>query len=312
MSDDKSAKPSWLAQGKKKAYSGNVLYFPANSNYTVRIVDDTPPTEIWKHSARTPDGAFVNVLCTNTFANQTLCPLCAVNSKQLDRPPQKRKYAKSSEWAKVVWVYQENAFKIVRGYKIWQSIDVIYGQGVNIFNRDFSIVRKDEKGQTNYTVVQLDPTEFTAAPDLSAAPKVEEYVDFLRNNINRIVVTDAEDEPVGEQPATEPPAQKAPSILGGGSQQTASAPAPAAEAPAAPKEDQAVREQLMARFRKVLSIGTNFDPTAITKALKVVNDARKAMNANAELASDTDSLTNAEFEQYINIYEAEITNNPKK
>ena len=92
--------------------------------------------------------------------------------------------------AGLAWDYDEGAIKILEsGNQIWEQIKDLVDAGKNLDERDILITKKGTGRNTEYKVVDLDPTPFTVdidameKPDLEARyipPTYEEVIEDLR------------------------------------------------------------------------------------------------------------------------------------
>ena len=295
---------SWLNQGKRSSAFASVLKIVAGQRVVVRLLDQTPAEEIWKHTARSPSGMFVKVLCTNTYEDKARCPLCLVNGneKYKEIANRDRPYPISSENAKAVWVYEENKAKLLVGSDVWKRIDMVYQDNGDIFGCDLSISRSGaESNRVVYNVRALESSTFSQEYDPESIPKIADYLQFLRDNVKKIHVIEPGD-PIPQAPEKK---NETPSVLGGSRSETpAQAPKEKTAEQPSGGGDKAEREKLMTRFQDLLN-KTSFNSTAMIKGVEEANKKRLAANSSAQKASDIESLSNAEFKDFIDFYEKE-------
>jgi hypothetical protein len=271
-----------------------VLQFKPDAKYTVRLLDDKAPISIWRHACRDSFGKFVKALC---IGDRNGCKLCKVNAqdkytglKNKDKP-----YPKASEYAKAVWVYEEKRPMLIVGNDIWRQLDVMFTNGINLTDRDFSIIRTDKNKQVSYQAISLSPSAFTEVVDESLVPTVESYVKWLTDNIEKVAL-------VVPSVSAEGGSDPAPSFL------TERAPAPASVPAAAPQqasggispERQKLNDELAATLIK------SYVSAVATACQAKVLEARKAVNPNCSTSVDFDKMSDAELGSFITLYKKEV------
>jgi len=285
----------WLDQGKSLGYLTTVLQFKPDGKHTVRLIDDKPPVQVWRHACRDSFGKFVKALC---IGDRNGCRLCKENEPQrmVGIKPKDQHHPKASEYVKPVWVYEEKRPMLIVGNDIWRQLDVMFTNGVCLTDRDFSIVRTDKNKQVSYQVIALAPTPFQVTVDPESIPSTEAYVKWLESNVDR-VPTMGNGAPVTPKSESDPaPASfltaKVPE----------STPAPAAEASTSGNSDE--RKKLMDELS--LAITKPFNSAAVAACQAKVLEARKAINPNASTNVDFDKMSDGEIRAFIDLYKKEV------
>ena len=291
---------SWLDKGKAVGYVSTVLQLKAgNEKATIRLLDDSPPVSVWRHATHDSYGKFVKALCVG---DRNGCRLCKENEPQrlAGIKPKDQYHPKASEYVKAVWVYEEKRPMLVVGNDIWKQLDVMFANGVNLTNRDFSIVLTIDKKRYSYQVISLTETPFTVQVDPASIPTVEAYTKYLTDNIER-VATRVGTIGNGGGDSEEKPA--VPSFL------TAQVPqeAPAAAAPAAPQstgavspERQALNDDLAATLIK------SYVSAVATACQNKVLETRKAISPNCHTSVDYDKMSDLELKSFLTMYKKEV------
>ena len=292
-----------LGSKSERAFTGHpdVLHFKKDDKFTVRLMDDLLAEEIWYHSCRDHMTNFVKVFCVGT---RNGCPLCEVNwseqfinAKNIDRP-----YPLRSEYAKAVYVYEQNAFKIVVGKVIWiEQIKPIGVRHKTLINRDLELSRMDTKQRVAYSAIPLDPTSFSKDVSGLRVPTIEDYRTYLKGNITKVEVIrvergkgmppEAHNEGAGSAPSSdgihrhvEAPAPATP----------ASAPAPATPVPAPQAQGvEPEREELKRRFS--LLIQKKWIPEVLGKL------QAKYLQGGKQI----EQLPIADFKSFVDEYQSE-------
>jgi hypothetical protein len=283
----------WLDQGKSVGYLTTVLQFKADGKYTVRLLDDAPPLQVWRHACRDSFGKFLKALC---IGDRNGCKLCKANEPQraVGIKPKDQYHPKASEYVKAVWVYEEKRPMLIVGNDIWRQLDVMVANGVCLTDRDFSIVRTDKNKQVSYQVIALGPSPFQATVDATTIPSVESYVKYLETNIDKVPVLGNGETPVAPAKTGGDPV---PSFL------TAQPPAPApAQAPTSATTDD--RKKLMDELS--LTITKPFNSAAVAACQAKVLEARKAINPNCSTSVDFDKMNDGEIRAFIDLYKKEV------
>lgn len=202
MAEEK--KPTWLRPEKMKSWRYPMeLNIGQDQQTRVRIIDDTPWTELYRHTSGA-DG-FMKALCTATFDNASLCPLCVVNNHPAFAGSGDKKvensdlpYPKGRDCVKAVWVYDLNEPRLLIGVRVWEAIEALVTLGMDVLGRDISIGRTGKGLSTQYQPVLLDASP---RPDMSGAkvPDAITYKEALRNNIRLITMIRPEDYRVAQK-----------------------------------------------------------------------------------------------------------------
>jgi hypothetical protein len=281
----------WLDQGKSVGYLTTVLQFKPDGKHTVRLIDDKPPVQVWRHACHDSFGKFVKALC---IGDRNGCRLCKENEPQrmVGIKPKDQHHPKASEYVKPVWVYEEKRPMLVVGNDIWRQLDVMFTNGVCLTDRDFSIVRTDKNKQVSYQVIALGPTPFQATVEAETIPSVEAYVKWLESNVERVPTMGG-----GVVPTAPKAEDPAPSFL------TAKAPAQApAPAPTAGNTDE--HKKLMDELS--LTITKPFNSAVVALCQAKVLEARKAINPNASTSVEFDKMSDGEIQAFIDLYKKEV------
>lgn len=291
---------SWLDQGKSVGYLTTVLQFKPDGKYTVRLLDDKPPVQIWRHACRDSFGKFVKALC---IGDRNGCKLCKDNEPQraVGIKPKDQHHPKASEYVKAVWVYEENRPMFIVGNDIWRQLDVMFTNGVNLIDRDFSIVRTDKNKQVSYQVIALGPTPFQAKVDPTSIPTIESYVKWLESNIEKVSLFGAS-APVSA-PVTSGANDPVPTSFLQGQQAAVTNPAPVAtQSQTTGTTDE--RKKLMDEL--ALAITKPFNSAAVAACQGKVLEARKAINPNCPTSVDFDKMSDGEIRAFIDLYKKEV------
>lgn len=270
---------NWSDMGSKREFGHpDVLYFKANEQHAVRLLDDELPLSVFYHSCRDEAGNFVKVHCVGSRQG---CRFCEQNNKEeyakaanADRP-----YPFRSEFVKAVWVYELNAMRLLIGKQVWDKcikpLGVSYG---TLANRDLQVIRQDTNGQVSYTVVPKDPAPFAFAAQAAAQPKpdIAKYVAWLDANAVQVIAAKM----AGSQPVTA-------STAG-----FTTVPAPAPVAPIAPAGNDQDKKNLQAEFARVMA--KKFEPRLVEGLIAKHGQGRS-----------TDLMTVAELTALVADYKAQ-------
>lgn len=264
---------------RKKAGYADSLYFGPNAQFTVRLLDEELPKEMFYHSCRDDGSAFVKVLC---LGSKQGCKFCEANNSEqyVKAANSDRPYPWRSELVKPVYVFEQQAIKLLTGFEVWlkgiKPLAISFAERLKkagregepaISNRNLTVQRQEINGRTSYSVIPDDPSDFsTIAARIKngelKVPDVEGYKEYLRSNIARVTVK-------GEafpHPAPASTAVNAP---------TAPAAAATAAAPAvtAPPANDALRKQKQAEFGSV--IGQKFEPKVVEEVVTKHGNGKK-------------------------------------
>jgi len=282
----------WLDRGKTVGYLTTVLQVKADQKYTIRLLNDDPPVQLWRHACRDTYGKFVKALCVG---NRNGCKLCERNAedrfaglKNKDKP-----YPIASEYVKVVWVYQEKRPMLIVGNDIWRQLDVLFAQDINITDRDFSIVRSDQNKRVTYQVIALAPAPFTETVDMATMPTPESYKGWLMENVQKVALPT-----VGG--ADETPEDPEPEKFVGGEE-------PKAHGPQG-KTESVTAERKALVDKVVFAITHSFNAGVVGICRAKILEARKTVNPKCSLDVEFDAMSEAELQAFLDMYKVESKN----
>jgi len=194
----------WLDSGRPQLYPDTVLRFAADQKHVIRLEDDKPPVQVWRHTARNEMGAFLQVLCVGP---RNGCEFCKTNKDPKlahIKENQQRPYPVGSQYVKPAFVINEGVWKLLVGNDVWKSIEALFDEFGTVVNRNVSITRDDSARKGSYKVVAQDRSEHTFPSGL-VVPKVDDYREWLRENVAKADMVSVDDFLVKMSASATPP-----------------------------------------------------------------------------------------------------------
>jgi len=169
----------------------------------IRTLDDTRATKFFVHQAPMSWGKRVDVLCVGKNAG---CPMCAANDHPMAqnlKDGQDKPYASRPKFGRAVWVYTIGPItgegqvtmvgkpRLLIGMEVWKGINDIREAHGSHHDRDIIMMRK-KTDRVRYSAHAEAPSPFTEQVDWSTVPKIESYMDFLRERLKDVTLYDME------------------------------------------------------------------------------------------------------------------------
>jgi hypothetical protein len=180
--------PGWLDSGRPQLYPDFVLSFKADQKHLVRLLDDKPPIQVWRHTCRDEMGRYVYASCVG---RRNGCPFCEANKHP--------KFPVGSQYVKTVFVVDEGVYKLLVGNEVWKGIEAIYNENNSVTTVDLSITRTDRDRKGTYSVVHKPQKTEIALPSDPDMPKPDNYVAWLKANIKLVDKIVIEEVPAGSE-----------------------------------------------------------------------------------------------------------------
>jgi len=265
----------WLDSGRPQLYPDIVLRFAPEQKHVIRLSDDKPPVQVWRHTARNEMGSFLQVLC---LGPRNGCEFCKTNKDpRLShiKENQQRPFPVGSQYVKPVFVVNEGGFKLLVGNDVWKSIEAMFDEYGTVTNRNLSITRDDSARKGTYKVVAQDRSEIEVPSGLDI-PKADDYREWLRGNMGKAEMISVED------------------FL----TRMSAAPAPAKSGKSTEEEERndeapksARRDELLVNLGKAFK---TFDTRVVNTVLNEITPGN----------SDIEKLTDDQLEQFITKYQS--------
>lgn len=183
-----------ILEGGKGELFDKMLYLRDDESVKIRMIPGMTAKKIFIHTCKDNQNRFIDVYCAGPQAG---CPFCAVNfSPPFAKVENKlRPYPGRTRYISPVYVYDKNVILLLGGKEVWQAIENINVTVGNIYDRDI-IVRRTRDRRVTYTAVAEATSAFTTQINPASIPKVDEYIKWLTNNINKVVMTHEGNVPV--------------------------------------------------------------------------------------------------------------------
>ena len=182
---------------------------------------------------------------------------------------------------------------LIVGNDIWRQLDVLFSKGINITDRDFSVVRSDQNKRVTYQIISLAPTVFATPVDMASAPTVESYKQWLMENVQKVALPSA-------TTASETSEDPEPEKFVGNEEPKAHGPE---------KKTEAVTDERKALVEKIsFAITHPFNASAVGICRSKILEARKAADPKCSPDVEFDAMSETELQAFLDMYKVESKN----